>query len=66
MRGAHEAVIDKVAFKVHLETAFDGENTLKALDYEMELDCRGYKFLGPPNYMTGDLAQCLAPDTNQI
>jgi len=43
----------------------EGEPTAfgKKLDYDCVLDCRGYNFLGPKKYMTGELANCL--DTNK-
>lgn len=51
---------------MHLSKNYEGQRTLDELDYEYALDCSGYKFNGPRNFMLGGLKKCLEPRTGQI
>ena len=60
--GAHkhveEYMVNKLGVKYHHDTGFkEGEGI--ANDYEVHIDCRGFKFNGPKNFMTAEMSECV-------
>ena len=43
---------------VYLNTDFN-DDIKRELDYELVVDCTGYKFPGPRDFMRGELTSCL-------
>ena len=66
--GAHDILVaglKKLGVVYHHDTAFkEGEGV--AAEYEIHLDCRGFKFNGPRKYMQDEMAECVDPKTGQI
>ena len=66
INGAHELVmpyLQKLGVRVHLNTPYNGEETLQKLGYDFVINCCGFRFNAPRQYMQGDLADCLEPKT---
>jgi thioredoxin reductase len=64
--GAHaklEAVFKKMDVEVHTETAFSEDNKM---GFEYILDCRGFKYLGPSEFMQGAMSECVDKKSGQI
>jgi len=58
-------MVNKLGVVYHHDTPFkDGEGI--ANDYEVHIDCRGFKFNGPKNFMTSEMAECVDTKTGQI
>jgi len=72
-RGAHVLavqILNKMKINIHFETPYSDGTDVKIPAseevYKCIIDCRGFKYLGPSKYMTGDLAQCLDKKSGQI
>jgi hypothetical protein len=64
--GAHEmisGIFKKLGVEVHTGTSFSEDNKM---GYEFILDCRGFKYLGPTEYMQGSMAECIDKKSGQI
>lgn len=64
--GIHEMAMTQmkeIGVELMLETGFD--ESMRA-DWDIVLDCRGFKYLGPQGYMQGSFAECLDKKTGQI
>jgi hypothetical protein len=64
--GAHamlEGIFKKMGVEVHTGQGFSEDNKM---GYEYILDCRGFKYLGPGEFMQGPMSECVDKKTGQI
>ena len=71
--GAHkllEPVLNKIGVEIHYGQTYaqEGDEIKSASgeNYEVIIDCRGYKFTSPAKFMTGPLAECVDKAKGQI
>jgi hypothetical protein len=61
--------LTKVGVDIHFETPYTEGQDINCVDgtpYEVIVDCRGYKFMGPSFYMQDDFSSCLDKKSGQI
>ena len=76
LNGAHpiaETILKKqMKIQLHYNTTYEEGNEDKKIKtdggdaFEVVIDCRGFKYLGPGVYLKDDLAQCIDKKTGQI
>jgi hypothetical protein len=72
LSGAHpiaEKQLQELGVQIHYNSEIGVDQKFKANetdDYECYIDCRGFKYEGPAQYMQNDLQQCLDKKSNQI
>ena len=63
---AHDILMEsfkKIGVEVHLGKGFSDDDKM---GYDYIVDCRGFKYLGPKDFLQGPLADCVEPKTGQI
>ena len=67
--GAH-AIIDDILKKVgvhyHPNSDYKSEGGGIGDEYEIHVDCRGFKVLGPSKFLQQNMSDCIDPKTGQI
>jgi pyruvate/2-oxoglutarate dehydrogenase complex dihydrolipoamide dehydrogenase (E3) component len=53
-------IFKKIGVEVHTGKEYDGNDKM---GYDFVLDCRGFRYLGPSEFMQGDMAQCVDKKT---
>ena len=59
--GAHDIahrILNQIGVQLYLETNYESGCPI-SLQYDYILDCRGFKYSGPQQYMQAEMEQCL-------